>query len=90
VRQQGPNRPASRAAPAPLTRSQHLQRERGFACLFVSHDLGAVARIADRIAVMQPGRIIEEGPRDAILDAPQHPYTRALLEAAPRLEVLPA
>jgi len=67
-----------------------LQRERGFACLFISHDLGAVARIADRIAVMQAGRIVEEGPRDAILDAPQHPYTRALLEAAPRLEVLPA
>jgi peptide/nickel transport system ATP-binding protein len=66
-----------------------LQRERGFACLFVSHDLGAVARIADRIAVMQAGRIVEEGPRDAILDAPQHAYTRALLEAAPRLEVLP-
>ncbi|GIX08741.1 ABC transporter ATP-binding protein [Elioraea sp.] len=67
-----------------------LQRERGFACLFVSHDLGAVARIADRIAVMQDGRIVEEGPRDAILDAPQHPYTRALLEASPRFEALAA
>ena len=67
-----------------------LRRERGFACLFVSHDLGAVERIADRIAVMQDGRIVEEGPRDAILDAPQHPYTRALLEASPRFEALAA
>jgi peptide/nickel transport system ATP-binding protein len=67
-----------------------LQRERGFACLFVSHDLGAVERIAGRIAVMQDGRIVEEGPRDAILDAPQHPYTRALLEASPRVEALAA
>ena len=67
-----------------------LQREHGFACLFVSHDLGAVERIADRIAVMQDGRIVEQGPRDAILDTPQHPYTRALLEASPRFEALAA
>jgi peptide/nickel transport system ATP-binding protein len=63
-----------------------LQRERGFACVFVSHDLGAVERIADRIAVMQDGRIVEEGSRDTVLDAPSHPYTRALLNASPRLE----
>ena len=67
-----------------------LQRERGFACVFVSHDLGAVERIADRIAVMQDGLIVEEGPRDTVLDAPSHPYTRALLDASPRLEALPA
>jgi peptide/nickel transport system ATP-binding protein len=60
-----------------------LQRRRGFACLFISHDLGAVGEIADRIVVMQAGRIVEEGARDAVLDAPAHGYTRALLAAVP-------
>jgi peptide/nickel transport system ATP-binding protein len=61
-----------------------LQRRRGFACLFVTHDLGVVEEIADRVLVMQQGRIVEEGARDAVLDRPQHDYTRALLAAAPR------
>jgi peptide/nickel transport system ATP-binding protein len=61
------------------------QRRRGFACLFVTHDLGVVEEIADRVVVMQEGRIVEEGPRDAVLDAPAQPYTRALLAAALRL-----
>lgn len=60
------------------------QRRRGFACLFVTHDLGVVEEIADRIVVMQHGRIVEEGPRDAVLDAPTQDYTRALLAAALR------
>jgi peptide/nickel transport system ATP-binding protein len=60
------------------------QRRRGFACLFVTHDLGVVEEVADRIVVMQHGRIVEEGPRDAVLDAPRHAYTRALLAAALR------
>nr|WP_232370746.1 ATP-binding cassette domain-containing protein [Roseococcus microcysteis] len=60
------------------------QRRRGFACLFVTHDLGVVEEIADRIVVMQHGRIVEEGSRDAVLDAPRHDYTRALLAAALR------
>jgi peptide/nickel transport system ATP-binding protein len=64
---------------------RQLQEERGFACLFISHDLGAVAEVADRMLVMQDGAIVEQGPRDAIFDAPQHPYTRALLDATPRL-----
>lgn len=64
-----------------------LQREHGFACLFVSHDLAVVEEIADRVVVMQSGRIVEEGSRDAIYDAPSHAYTRALLDAAPRLEM---
>jgi peptide/nickel transport system ATP-binding protein len=61
------------------------QRRRGFACLFVTHDLGVVEEIADRVVVMQGGRIVEEGSRDAVLDAPAQPYTRALLAAALRL-----
>ncbi len=60
------------------------QRRRGFACLFVTHDLGVVEEIADRIVVMQHGCIVESGPRDAVLDAPAHDYTRALLAAALR------
>jgi len=62
---------------------QRLQAEQGFACLFISHDLAAVAQIADRVAVMQAGRIVEIATRDAIFDAPRHAYTRALLDAAP-------
>jgi peptide/nickel transport system ATP-binding protein len=62
------------------------QRKRGFACLFVTHDLGVVEEIADRVVVMQHGRIVEEGPRDQVLDAPAHDYTRALLAASVRLQ----
>jgi peptide/nickel transport system ATP-binding protein len=66
-----------------------LQRDRGFACLFISHDLAAVEEIADRVVVMQGGKIVEQGVRDDIFDRPQHPYTKALLEASPALDVPP-
>ena len=69
---------------------QRLQAERGFACLFISHDLAAVQQIAHRIVVMHEGRIVEEGPCDAIFDDPQHEYTRRLLEASPLLDATPA
>ncbi|MFY9511868.1 MAG: ATP-binding cassette domain-containing protein, partial [Rubrivivax sp.] len=62
-----------------------LQREHGFACLFISHDLAAVEQVADRVLVMQQGRIVEQGSRDAVFDTPQHAYTKALLAASPRL-----
>lgn len=62
-----------------------LQRRRGFACLFISHDLAAVEEIADRVVVMQQGSIVEEGARERVFDTPAHPYTRALLAATPRL-----
>jgi peptide/nickel transport system ATP-binding protein len=64
-----------------------LQENHGFACLFISHDLGAVSRVADRIVVMQQGLVVEEGSVGQILDHPQHPYTQALLEATPTLGV---
>jgi peptide/nickel transport system ATP-binding protein len=64
---------------------QNLQKEYGFACLFISHDLGAVEQIADRVVVMEAGRIVEQGSRDAVFDAPVHTYTRALLAADPSL-----
>ena len=65
-----------------------LQRNHGFACLFVSHDLAAVEEMADRVVVMRAGQIVEEGTRDAIFDNPQHAYTRALLDATPRVKGL--
>lgn len=53
--------------------------ERGLACLFVTHDLAVARQIADRVAVMDEGRIVEEGPTSAVLEVPRHPATRALL-----------
>jgi peptide/nickel transport system ATP-binding protein len=62
-----------------------LQARRGTGVLFITHDFGVVAEIANRVAVMQHGRIVEIGERDAVLDAPQHPYTRKLIAAVPKL-----
>jgi oligopeptide/dipeptide ABC transporter ATP-binding protein len=58
----------------------------GLGVLLISHDLGSVARVADRIAVMYAGRIVEEGPVRAVLSAPRHPYTAGLMALAPRLD----
>jgi len=61
-----------------------LRRERALGFLFISHDLRVVEHVADRIAVMYLGRIVEQGPAAQVLERPAHPYTRALLGAAPR------
>ncbi len=66
---------------------RRLQENHGFACLFISHDLGAVSRVADRIVVMEQGLIVEQGSVAEVLDTPQHPYTRALLQATPTLGI---
>jgi len=63
-----------------------LRKELGLALLFITHDLGVVAQIADRIIVMYAGRIVENGPTMEVLRHPRHPYTEGLLRAAPRLE----
>jgi oligopeptide/dipeptide ABC transporter ATP-binding protein len=60
-----------------------LQRDIGFACLFITHDLSAVEYLADEIAVMYLGQLIEKGSRERIFSRPTHPYTQALLAAAP-------
>jgi oligopeptide/dipeptide ABC transporter ATP-binding protein len=61
-----------------------LRRELGMAMLMISHNLSVIGRLCDRVAVMYAGRIVEEGPTRALLDAPCHPYTRALLASVPR------
>jgi peptide/nickel transport system ATP-binding protein len=63
-----------------------LRRELRLGLLFITHDLGLVAQVADRVAVMYAGRIIEEGPASEVLAAPRHPYTQGLLKASPTLE----
>jgi peptide/nickel transport system ATP-binding protein len=63
-----------------------LRRELRLGLLFITHDLGLVAQVADRVAVMYAGRIIEEGPAREVLAAPRHPYTQGLLKASPTLE----
>ncbi len=60
-----------------------LREKIGLASLFIAHDLGVVARVSDRIAVMSLGRIVEEGPTGAVTTKPLHPYTAALLSAVP-------
>ena len=62
---------------------QKTNRELGLACVFVSHNLGVIRAIADRVAVMRGGRILETGAAMALFDSPQHPYTQALLAAVP-------
>ncbi len=63
-----------------------LQKQEGFAMLFISHDVSAVAKVSDDIAVVYAGRIVETGPTADVINNPQHPYTRGLLGAIPTAE----
>jgi len=65
---------------------KRLQDEYGLSYVFIAHDLSVVRHVSDRIAVMYLGKVVEEGPTDAIFEAPQHPYTRSLLAAIPSVE----
>lgn len=62
-----------------------LRADMGMATVFISHDLGAVAQVCERVCVMYAGRIVEEGPVSQLFDTPRHPYTRGLFDALPRL-----
>src|SRR5213078_1131593 len=65
-----------------------VQTATGCSFLYISHDLTTVRFLADRVAVMYLGRIVEEGPTEEIFSDPRHPYTRALLDSAPSIEKL--
>ena len=65
---------------------RQLQRELGTAYIFISHDLGVVRHIADRVLVMYLGRVVEQGDSRKIFEHPAHPYTQALLSSVPRID----
>jgi peptide/nickel transport system ATP-binding protein len=69
-----------------LTLIREQQVQRGMGVMFITHDFGVVAEIADSIVVMERGKVVEEGPAGAILNAPQHPYTQKLIAAVPTLD----
>jgi peptide/nickel transport system ATP-binding protein len=68
---------------------RELQREQGTAILLITHDMGVVAEMADRVMVMYAGRVIEQGTASQVLESPQHPYTRGLIDCLPSLERSP-
>ena len=69
---------------------RELQARHGLAYLFISHDLRVIRALAHEILVMKDGKIVEAGPTDRVMTAPEHPYTRALMAAAFDLAAVPA
>jgi oligopeptide/dipeptide ABC transporter ATP-binding protein len=68
---------------------EELQERTGVSIVLITHDFGVVAEACDRVAVMYAGRIVEQGPVEEIFDNPRHPYTKALLDSRPRVDVVP-
>ncbi|MCR5858126.1 ABC transporter ATP-binding protein [Mesorhizobium sp. J428] len=64
-----------------------LAQERGIGVMLITHDMGVIAQITDRVAVMQGGRLVELGPTRKVLEQPEHPYSRALISVVPRMDV---
>jgi peptide/nickel transport system ATP-binding protein len=72
-----------------LSLMKDLQQETGMAIMFITHDLGVIAELCDRVLVMYGGRVVEEASVGELFRAPRHPYTRGLLNAIPRLDKPP-
>ncbi len=72
-----------------LTLLAEIRARLGMSLLFITHDLGIVRRIADRVCVMNGGKIVEQGPVEQVFTAPKHPYTKALLAAEPKPDPAP-
>jgi len=72
-----------------LSLLDRLQREHGMALLLITHDLNLVRRVADRVAVMEQGHLVEQGPVAQVMASPQHPYTRLLIDSTPPRELSP-
>ena len=68
-----------------LSLLRDLQREHGLALIFITHNLGIVAKMCDQLVVMYAGRVVESGPVSRIFNSPAHPYTKALLNSIPRM-----
>src|SRR6187455_861702 len=68
---------------------KEIQQRLGMSMLFITHDLGIVRKIADKVCVMQKGKIVEQGPVERVFTAPEHPYTKALLAAEPKPDPAP-
>ena len=66
---------------------ENLQKDSGTAIILITHDMGSVAELADRVAVMYAGRVVEQGPVVQVLSTPQHPYTQGLIACVPHLEL---
>ena len=69
---------------------QDLQRDMGTAIILITHDMGAIAELADKVAVMYAGRVVERGDVETVLSAPEHPYTKGLIACVPHLEPDPS
>ncbi|MFV0474079.1 MAG: ABC transporter ATP-binding protein, partial [Pikeienuella sp.] len=69
---------------------RRIQREKGMSIMFITHDFGVVADIADRVIVMEKGELVEQGPAEKVLKTPDHPYTQRLLDAVPHLREVDA
>ena len=81
-----PRRSTSRCRRRSSTCSSSCRRARSVSYLFISHDLGVVRYLSDRIAVLYLGRLMELGPAEVVFDGPHHPYTEALLSAVPTID----
>jgi ABC-type dipeptide/oligopeptide/nickel transport system ATPase component len=64
-----------------------LNKEKGMAILFISHNLALLKELANRVLVMQEGEVVEQGRTSSVLDNPEHPYTRRLVKAIPKLKL---